>query len=343
MASRLTFIFPSMPDNDGFIRRLQGLLEETNSLPSLVRLLSRADIANQPHRPRESLLCSLFGITEQAGTPIAALRALADGLEPTQDRHWLCADPIHLYPDLDHLILFDCSQFELSADEASKYIAELNTLFRDDDITFHAPAPTRWYASMAVKPDIRLSTLSLVRGRNILQYLPEGGDAKRYRRYLNEIQMQLTACPLNEQREQRGDLPINSVWLWGQGVLPDKPARHFQQVLTNDAFVRGLADYSATPFDKLTDKPAILNMDVLPESLLVFDELDNRTDEYLWYEFLRRFEKDWLPWMLAFVKDGACSECVIYINGCSYTINRKALRRWWRRKHNIASLLNCKV
>lgn len=341
-AFRLTLIFPSMPDDDDFFRRVQALLAEADLLPDLARVLSRADVKTHQNITRETLICRLFGLSEQAGTPVAALRALADGLEHAQDKHWLCADPVHLHPDLDHLLLFDSSQFELTAEEASEYIAELNSLFADDDITFYAPAPTRWYASLPQRPDVSLSPLPLVSGQNILHYLPEGGDAKHYRRHLNEIQMQMTACQVNDLRAERGELAINSVWLWGQGQLPDKPARCYRQVYTNDVFVQGLADYSQAPFGALTDTPSALNDDALRGALLVFDELNGRADEYAWREFLLWFESGWLPGILAFVKADACSECVIYINACSYTINRKTLRRWWRRKSGIESLLKCK-
>jgi len=38
----------------------------------------------------------------------------------------------------------------------------------------------------------------------------------RFRAQLNELQMQLHDHPLNQAREARGELPVNSLWLWAE-------------------------------------------------------------------------------------------------------------------------------
>jgi len=86
--------------------------------------------------------------------------------------------------------------------------------------------PDRWYLRLDSLPDISTLPLSQVAGRNVHGLLPGGKDAARWHQLFNEIQMLLFAHPLNEARETRGALPINSLWFWGGGVM--QPLRHFR-------------------------------------------------------------------------------------------------------------------
>lgn len=48
---------------------------------------------------------------------------------------------------------------------------------------------------------------------DMLKYLPNGSDLKRWQKLLTELQMLLHAHPVNTARVQRGARPINSSWL----------------------------------------------------------------------------------------------------------------------------------
>jgi len=47
---------------------------------------------------------------------------------------------------------------------------------------------------------------------------PKGVEALHWHQLFNEIQMLLFSHPVNEAREVRGELPVNSVWLWAEVV-----------------------------------------------------------------------------------------------------------------------------
>jgi hypothetical protein len=57
----------------------------------------------------------------------------------------------------------------------------------------------------------------------------------------NEAQMLLHAHPVNEARDRRGELTINSIWLWGGGVSPEIFAGDFRAVWSTDPLANGLA------------------------------------------------------------------------------------------------------
>lgn len=170
----------------------------------------------QPGTPEamslEELLCGTFGVPRQADVPVAPLSAAFDGLG---GGCWLRADPVHLRLQRDHMVLLP--EVGIDAAEAGQLCAALNEHFAGQGMAFFAPHPQRWYVRTGSLPDIETVPLSLAAGRNVRDLLPGGRDAAHWRRVFNEIQMLLHAHPVNEAREMRGELPVNSLWLWGGG------------------------------------------------------------------------------------------------------------------------------
>lgn len=160
----------------------------------------------------ENHLCGLFGLPCQGEAPIAAVSAVFDGLG---EGCWLRADPVHLRLQRDQLLLLP--DVEAGADEAGQLCTTLNEHFAGQGMEFFAPHPQRWYVRMDRLPDIETVPLSQAAGRNVHGLLPRGAEAGHWHRVFNEIQMLLFAHPVNEAREARGELPVNSLWLWGGG------------------------------------------------------------------------------------------------------------------------------
>ena len=69
-------------------------------------------------------------------------------------------------------------------------------------------------------PFIHTQLLSEVAVKNINDFFPYGTEEIFWRGILNEIQMLLHEHPLNQVREERGDLALNGIWFWGGGVIP---------------------------------------------------------------------------------------------------------------------------
>jgi len=71
--------------------------------------------------------------------------------------------------------------------------------------------------------------------------LPETPQARLLRTLHNEAQMLLYAHPINQQRENAGRMPINSLWLWGAGTLPPRRECDFDGVWSLNPLALGLA------------------------------------------------------------------------------------------------------
>ena len=154
----------------------------------------------------------------------------------------LRADPVHLRPDLEAASLFDSSHFSLSLDEAASMAEALDRHFAPEGVRFEALYPTRWYARLEKAPDAVFRPPGAAAARGAGASLPAGNEGSIWRRRMNEAQMVLHAHPVNQAREARGELPVNSVWFWGAGEPGPIPRRRFHEVVADDPLVRALAE-----------------------------------------------------------------------------------------------------
>lgn len=230
-------------------------------VPALEKMLARAtreSLSKQggASATLEEWLCRKFGIARQMDEPIAPVTLIADGVQPGSG-YWLRADPVHLQMERTQLRLHP--DVVLSANEAEQLCTSLNRHFYAEGMCFFSPHPQRWYLKLESVPEIITSSLAQVSGRNVYTYLPKGKDALRWHKILNEIQMVFFEHEINHAREERGDLPVNSVWLWGGGSAVTQAAPLYNRV-GGDSFLAGaFAQATGVPSAKF---PGDLNLPV---------------------------------------------------------------------------------
>jgi len=132
------------------------------------------------------------------------------------------ADPISLKADRDSATLLSPDQLDLSDDDAAILIEALNAFVAEDGLTFFTRGPKEWYLSGWSAESLKSYPPSFLANRKASAFLPEGEGSAHWRRLMTEIQMLLHTHPVNQQREQRGLMPINSVWFWGGAPLPQR-------------------------------------------------------------------------------------------------------------------------
>lgn len=214
------------------------------ALPALQKLLACGNVETLAAQSVEAALCAAFGVSAQNDLPIAAITARYDGL---QAGYWLRADPVHLQLQRDQMLL---SQTSLSSDEARQFCASLNDYFAQQNISFYAPHPQRWYVRVNSLPDMQSTPISEVINCNVRAALPRGKEAAHWHQVFNESQMLLHAHPLNEQREMCGEPTINSLWLWGAG--DSQPLKNNYAYASSDEIMMEMfALAAATPYRKL--------------------------------------------------------------------------------------------
>lgn len=158
--------------------------------------------------------------------PWAARQARADGIEPGA-RAWGLLSPVHWHVGTDQVSLLPPSALMLSEAESQQLFEAVQPLFTSEGFELAWGGALRWYAAHEGLAGLRTASLDRVIGRNVDRWL--GSDvASRplglVRRLQSEVQMLLHEHPVNEARQARGLLAVNSFWLSGCGVAQAEPS-----------------------------------------------------------------------------------------------------------------------
>jgi hypothetical protein len=209
-------------------------------LPTLGRLLQRLSAAERDDGdeytlslPHERTLAAAWGWPNvDGGLPFAAQAAQADGID-VAGHAWGLLTPAHWDVGRDHVTLSDPQALNLGDDESRALFDAVRSLFESEGYALAWGAPLRWYAAHDGLAELRCASLDRVIGRNVDLWLR--GDAQAgapaaapaasqatiaarlLRRLQSEVQLLLYPHPINEAREARGELTVNSFWLSGCG------------------------------------------------------------------------------------------------------------------------------
>lgn len=306
------------------------------ALPALAECLARGDRLAETGDDGLAPVFGAFGFGP-AERPAAAVsrhgEADAERIATT-DHWWLRADPVHLRVDTTHARLFGGYALQLESDEADRLVERLNAFFAEDGLVFEAPAADRWYLALERAQDLQVQPPDRVAGRNVDAFMPEGEDARAWRAWLNEVQMLLHDAPVNAERERRGALPVNSLWVWGGGSAP-RPGEGPARVWSDDPVARGLARLAGVAVDRPPahappgDWPAgtTLVMEPAAREALVHGDIEG------WLECLAALERHWFAPALDALRARRLDELVIApSDGRRFRVRRGALRRFWRRR-----------
>jgi hypothetical protein len=309
-------------------------------LPALSRLLGRGRVNWQPPLPVEAWLCREFRLPAEE-PPAAALRLHGEGGDPGDD-FWLCADPAHLK--------FEQGRLTLSGNKLEVGQAEIRQIVRaaTPHLAEHVPGFAEFvagsegshgYLRLRRSPQIMTTPFSAAVGRSIQLALPRGPEARAWLRLANELQMLLHALPLNRERETQGLPTLNTLWLWGSGVLP-KPApgneNRYQSILSDKALLRGIAAWAGTPMRRRPHRAEELPL--AGNTLLFVDDLHlpaQELDANGWRNKLVEIDHDWLSPLQAALASGGMESLRLTALGeeacLDVHLKRSDLFKFWRR------------
>lgn len=209
---------------------------KTLRLPNLEALLALlqpqaddagADAPDEYSRtpPHERALAHLYGWQGEDGRwPFAAQWAAADGLPVAPGEGWALVTPVHWHVGSDQVALLDPALLALPEDESRALLDAVRPSFEAEGWAAHWGAPTRWYLRHPSLGELSAASLDRVIGRNLDLWLNAEVTARPVRRLQVEAQMLWHGHPVNEAREARRELPVNSFWLSGCGVAQPAPA-----------------------------------------------------------------------------------------------------------------------
>ncbi|HZW24153.1 MAG TPA: hypothetical protein VFF26_01600 [Gallionella sp.] len=307
------------------------------ALPALGQMLARGAREMREPESLEALLCSLFFESGYSGTPVAGVSAAFDGLG---GGCWLRADPAHMQLSRNQLVLHPLA--DVPAEEAAQLCAALNGHFAGQGMEFFSPHPQRWYLRLDAQPDIRTVPMSQAAGSDVRGLLPEGTEGARWQPLFNEMQMLLFGHPLNAAREERGGLPVNCLWLWGNGAASIRTPCRYAGVSSNDELAEMFASAAGASFAAWAWQWRAEAGE--GEQLLVWTGLRNalqRQDMDAWCAALQDFETGIAQPLLQALRRGEIAALQLDVPGAQgmrrIRLTRSDAWAFWRRPQRLAA------
>ncbi len=215
----------------------QHALGSLPPLPHLQSLLSRLQPVDTLDgdeyalsMPHERVLARSWGwpVDLADGTlPWAGWWAAQDGVALPLGETWALLSPGHWLMGRDHLTLIDPEQLHLGDAQSRALFDAILPFFESDGWSLRYGAPTRWYLSHPSLTGLPTASLDRVIGRNPDVWLTEHPQARVLRRLQAEAQMLWYQHPLHDERQLQGQLPVNSFWVSGCGVVQAPAAGDF--------------------------------------------------------------------------------------------------------------------
>jgi 2,3-bisphosphoglycerate-independent phosphoglycerate mutase len=121
-------------------------------------------------------------------------------------------------------VMVDFSAGHITNTEAAELIHTINAELGGDDIEFYPGVSYRhlmvWHNG---KEHLQTTPPHDITEKPIAEYLPTGEGGDRLRALMTKSQAILAAHPVNRHRQEQGQRPASSIWLWGQGRRPAIP------------------------------------------------------------------------------------------------------------------------
>ncbi len=308
------------------------------NFPALQTLLGKGRISSPGHKSADEWWSAQFGIGNSLFAP-APLRLLALGGKP-DDSAWLCADPVHLEVNQRGAALKDPGLLAIDADEGRQLHATLAALFADVG-ELVATTPAHWHLRLKQNPPAMPGRLTDLVEQPATALIPSGDAGRLWRQLINDCQIALHSHAVNETRKSQRKTEINSIALWGAGVLPTTVAGIDSMMQCDEAVIGGLAKSAGLHAHTVAERFAATNNDLLVH----WDKLQIPSvshDALAWREALEHLEQDWIAPALAAVASGRLKKIELHGFGEDESVSctMRSLDRYcfWRNPRRLETL-----
>lgn len=180
--------------------------------------------------------------------------------------------------------MIDYSADEISTEEATELIRFVNEKFRTSQISF---TPGMYYRHCMVW-NYGLTGLGLtpphdIQGKNIRPYLPDSQNISFLINMMKESYELLKDHPINQERQERGLRPANSIWLWGEGKKPQLPSFYEKWQISGTMIsavdlLRGIAKCARMDVSIVEGATGNLHTNYLGKATAALTALNNNSD-----------------------------------------------------------------
>jgi len=284
-------------------------------------------------------LARVFDILPR-GWPVAAATRQRDAGDAAHSA-WLRADPAYVRPDINGARLLACGDaLSLSSQDSEALLRPLKPLFGDIGFPIDAPTPSRWYVRLPREAKLpAFASPDDALGADLFEHLPEGSEGRRWRALLSEAQVILHNHPCNAQRIASSLPPINSLWFWGAGVLPDHVRTQFDTVSSDDEAVQAFALLAGLP---ASGRPSRWRSELAepgkPGAPAISRNCANCAIDLRQYRDLSALQSDWLAPLLQDLLAGRLATATLdFADGVRFELRASQRWRFWRRPRRSLS------
>jgi len=157
---------------------------------------------------------------KQYYTGRAPLEAAAQGLQIAPDE-WVFRCNLVTLADS---VMEDYCAGHITTEEAAQLINELNRNLSNQSIRFYPGVGYRHLMTYNGDVDVQTIPPHDILGKSIREHLPRGEGSGMLRGLIDRSQVVLSEQEVNNIRRDLGENPATSIWLWGQGKMPQLPA-----------------------------------------------------------------------------------------------------------------------
>lgn len=288
----------------------------------LMKRLGQGDV-HHVAAGRMAQLARHFQLPGDAATwPLAALSRQAQAGD-AGDALWLRADPAWMVVDINGVRLLGVGEhLQLTQAEADALAATLTSLFAENGLFFDWPTPAAAWLRLSSESSIeslpQFADPADALGDDVFEHTDTRAQARQWRMLAGEIQMLLHGHPVNQARQARGLPPVNALWFWGAGVLP-------QEALTTRHALTYAEDSRIMTLAKITGTAQLMPQQfAIPKGDALFDFSHLRDAKAL--------QEAWLMPALAALKHGQIASLALDSEeGCRLQFTRGQGLRFWRK------------
>ena len=165
--------------------------------------------------PFEAVKLQQLGYTPPEGANLGTgLASLHAGVRNPSETVWL-AELSAITVGREGAAIAHPASFEVTPDEADALFDAVSGLWADRAISALPLNARQWRVWLDPSANTRSLTPAAMAEMRLTDWWPQEDSLREWRRLLNEIQMVWHDHPVNIARAERGDVPINSLWLYG--------------------------------------------------------------------------------------------------------------------------------
>jgi hypothetical protein len=165
--------------------------------------------------PFEAVRLQQLGYTPLEGANLGTgLASLHAGVKNPSETVWL-AELSTITVGREGATIAHPASFEVTAAEADALFDAVSGLWADRAISALPINARQWRIWLDPSASTRSLTPAAMAEMRLSDWWPQEDSLREWRRLLNEIQMVWHEHPVNIVRAERGEVPINSLWLFG--------------------------------------------------------------------------------------------------------------------------------